>query len=101
MASTHGTQQTKEMLVAMKEVACIVQKAKKAADAKGTGVAGIGTELVPLLMGNPAVLAKLQVAAQGASEIPAELKDLQFGEIMDLIAEAGKLAQEAASEIAA
>jgi|GEM_PF-4907955 len=100
MAGTHGVKETSELLMAMKEISLCVLKAKQEADKKGSGVKGIGTELVPILMGNPLALAVIQNGLAGASDVPKELKDLQFSEIAELLAVAGKCVNEAAALVA-
>ena len=100
MAGTHGVRETSELLMAMKEISLCVLKAKQEADKKGSGVKGIGTELVPILMGNPLALAVIQNGLAGASDVPKELKDLQFSEIAELLKVAGECVNAAAAAIA-
>ena len=71
----HGVKETKEVLVAANEVALALVVASKDGLDLSDGLA---------LVGNAKVKEALMVAADSISKVPAEVKDLDLGEGLEL-----------------
>jgi hypothetical protein len=80
MAEQKGIQETKELLVALGGLSVVVAQAVKG----GGNAAEIGSRIGSALVANPGLIDQVKTAVAGVSEIPAELRDLSLGEIMDL-----------------
>lgn len=92
-----GIKESLELLRAAKDLSVLVYKARKG----GGTPSELAQRIAAGLIANPQTLDDLKVAADGINEVPAELKDLNLLEAFQFIAEAGKLAAEAAAEIQA
>lgn len=95
--STHGIKETKEVFKASKTVSVLVYKA----NAQGGTLQEKAQRIGMALIANPAALADLDAAYKDIGQVPAEVKDLQLGELLELGAYAGSLAAEAHTEIQA
>lgn len=94
--NTHkGITESLDVLRASKTVAVLVYKAQKG----GANPQQIAQRLASELIANPQAIEDLKAAAENVGEVPAEMKDLSLLEAFRFIAEAGKLAAEAAAEI--
>jgi hypothetical protein len=81
MPETVGIQQTKELMVALGDLSAVVAKAVKA----GGQASEIGSRIAADLVTSPTLVAEIKAAADGISEIPAEIKDLSIGESLELL----------------
>lgn len=95
MPELKGINDTVELLDASGEIAVIVYKAQKNA----ANASEVGTRIAAYIMAHPEVIAKLKAAADGISEVPAEIKDLSLVEILDLMSKAGAIAAKSAAAI--
>jgi hypothetical protein len=80
MGEPKGVKETTELLVALGGVSVAVALAVRA----GGSPADIAGRIAARLMANPALLDGLKAAFDGISEVPAEIKDLSLGEILEL-----------------
>lgn len=75
-----GIQETKDVMVALADLATIVIKA-----ARGGGtVADVAERVKQAVQACPALVQDLKAAVDGATDVPAELKDLSFAEGIEL-----------------
>lgn len=95
MAELKGITDTVELFDAAGEIAVLVYKAQKGAANPGE----VGTRVAAYIMAHPETIAKLKSAADGISEVPAEIKDLSLVEILELMSKAGAIAAKAAAAI--
>lgn len=95
MAEEKGIKEITEVLDAAGALSVLIYKAQK----DGGPASEIGQRIALALMQNPEVIAKLKLAADGISEVPAEAKDLNMVEALQLIATAGKIAADCAAAI--
>ncbi len=95
--NSKGIKESLELLRASKDLSVLVYKAQKSGGTPSELAQRIATGLIA----NPHMLDNLKIAADGIGEVPAEMKDLNMLEAFQFIAEAGRLAAEAAVEIQA
>lgn len=92
-----GIQETKELLAGLKALAVKGYLAKRV----GGDVQAILTRLVTLMMADPKAAQTVVNAFDNVPKVLAEVQDLTLLEGFQVIAEAGKLAAEGATEIQA
>lgn len=92
-----GIQETKELLAGLKTLAVKGYLAKRI----GGDVQAILTRLVTLMMADPKAAQTVVNAFDNVPKVLAEVQDLTLLEGFQVIAEAGKLAAEGATEIQA
>lgn len=92
-----GTKEIVELLRAAQALAVLVHRAQRG----GGSAAEIGQRIAGELLASPQTVAALKAAADGIGDVPAEAKDLSFAEALELIAECGRLAADAARAIRA
>lgn len=95
MADEKGIKEITEVLDAAGALSVLIYKVQK----EGGTASEIGQRIALALMQNPDVIAKLKLAADGISEVPAEAKDLNMIEALQLVATAGKIAADCAAAI--
>ena len=79
MSGTHGIKETKEALVGLNEVSILIAKRLK----DGAQASDIPA-LLEDLKKDPEVISKLEAARDNIAAVPAEIKDLQLSEGMEL-----------------
>ena len=97
MAGEYGIKETLDVFRASQRLAVIVYKARDG----GGDAAQIANRMAMAIMANPQAIADLKAAFDGIATVPKEVSDLSFGEVMELVAECGKLAADATKEIVA
>jgi hypothetical protein len=80
MSETKSIKETKELLRAMGDLAVVVAPAVKA----GGDASAIASRIAAAVIANPALIESVKTAANGISEIPAEIKDLSLLDIIEL-----------------
>lgn len=80
MAELKGIKETKELLTALGGLSTVVAKAVKG----GGSASDISSRIAAAVIANPLLIEQVKTAADGISEIPAEIKDLSLGEILEL-----------------
>lgn len=79
MSGTHGIKETKEALIGLNEVTILIANRLK----DGAQAADIPA-LLEDMKKDPEVVAKLAAARDNIKEVPAEIKDLQLAEGLEL-----------------
>lgn len=75
-----GIQETKELLVALGDLSSVVAKAVKG----GGSASDISARIAAACIANPVLIQEVKDAANGVSQIPAEIRNLSLGEILEL-----------------
>jgi len=80
MAEVTGIKETRELLTALGDLSAVVAKAVK----PGGQASDIASRIAAAVVVNPTLIEEIKTAADGISSIPAELRDLSLGEILEL-----------------
>lgn len=102
MSGQFGIKETVDVLKASGDVSVISLRAVKKATAGGKfDPAVFGAAMATELMTNPQAIEDLKAAAENIGDVPKELKDLQMGEIFELVTAAGAIAAKCSAEASA